>query len=217
MANNNITRLIRNIFTFNPTSLNGVVNQGISKFDELIRKLIAGVRTGVWRKDDNGKFLREAYTKMDMKQKKKFRQFLRAEADTNPWLQKEAENIKLTARNIAQKISRGRPITTFEQEFIDDFGDFLMKDKYIGQEAQGNPVNSSWIISASWVGDEGQTGNMFVQMKRGRDIYKFYGVPKAVWIMLTELEANAGTWWWNNWIWKYSAYAKNWNKKTKKG
>lgn len=111
-------------------------------------------------------------------------------------------NLNRRVNLITTKLAMGKKLTTSQQQFLKDYSEFFVQEDNIWK-----PINSSWIISAHY---KKSTKIMLVKMVRGKLTYPFYEVPVWVWVHLTTLPSNAGTWWWKEWIWKYSANNAKW-------
>lgn len=75
------------------------------------------------------------------------------------------------------------------------------------------PLKSSWLLQAKYTKS---SKTMWVQMARGKVIYKFPNVPDIAYLALISAHTKtAGKTWWDEWYWRYSTNPR-WNKKRRK-
>lgn len=169
-------------------------------------------------------------------QKKQFREWFRKKAMSQArvarsfTLEHELRKVQARVTRISNKYFLGKkPLTKQEWEFISNFSEFFGElDNRKGAKLQNNikhsgggwyKTKSSWLLSFQYKGEKGKgkKGNLAVNMIRSKGkIYNFPRFPYEEFVMLKNCSGSIGTYWWKQWLWRYSTnpnrFSKYWYK-----
>lgn len=123
---------------------------------------------------------------------------------------------------LSERFFTGKKLTKTQWDFIyqftEWFGDiFNHTQLVVGNKTKTMPSGrtkwqtpkkkSGWIIRYRYEGYIGKDGKgmLYVLMKRGKMVYPFYNVPYVEYILMTHVRTSLGKYWWEKWLWKYSA------------
>lgn len=195
MSANLVTETVANLFSKESFKLLKF------KSNEVTTKIIENTLDNMKATNNSGKAktLRKFYDKLDEPSKLQFAKNIRKKSEKSEtigaYVFKIEKNVNLITKKMFKSKGKGELLTTEEKQFVEDFSCFFMK-----MNVPIKAIHSSYILTASY---DWTVRELSLTMIRGRASYKFYNVPKEVWIHLSTLPAKAGTYWWDQWF-KYT-------------
>lgn len=169
-------------------------------------------------------------------QKKQFREWFRNKALSQSrvarsfTLEHELRKVQARATRISNKYFLGKKkLTKQEWEFVKNFSEFFGElDNRKGAKATNAKhsrggwyiTKSSWLLSFKYSGEKGKgkKGNLACTMIRAKGkIYNFPKFPYEEYVLLKNCSGSIGTYWWKQWLWRYSTNPTRWKKYWYKG
>lgn len=153
----------------------------------------------------------EIFGSLDAKEKKYVQRLIQEKVVHGNYKNKQAfEEFLEYYRKAIERKSRHQGLSENQKKLLALAEDLFVPDN---DSSSYRPLHSSWLISVKYTP---RTKMMWVNMIRGKAIYKFPNVPKEAYLALLAQVNHAGTYWWKNWYWKYSTNAAKWNKYKKR-
>lgn len=151
----------------------------------------------------------DIYSKLNEKEKQIINEFFMKKYHTYAWNTKyDFASFMQELHLIIKKKQRGAALTKIDDALIQAAKDIFISNK---RTSYYKPLISSWLISCKYTKS---SKTLWVHMKDGHAIYKFYGVPEDAYILLITIASKAGTYWYREkYGSKYSLNPQYWIKR----